>query len=115
MFVWAAYVLINPLCFASDVGVTGAQFLKIGTGARPMGMAGAFTAVADDGYAGYWNPAGFARNQNHEIASTYLNYFEDIDFGFLGYNQPYKNWGVFGLYLSHYFSFIFIVSVHCID
>ncbi len=31
-------------------------------GARPMGMGGAFTAVADDANAPYWNPAGLALN-----------------------------------------------------
>src|SRR4051812_12026337 len=29
-------------------------------GVRAAGMGGAFTAVADDGSAAYWNPAGFA-------------------------------------------------------
>src|SRR6476660_6420112 len=29
-------------------------------GVRAAGMGGAFTAVADDGYAAFWNPAGFA-------------------------------------------------------
>jgi hypothetical protein len=31
---------------------------SIGQGARAIGMGGAYTAVADDGYAPYWNPAG---------------------------------------------------------
>lgn len=32
-----------------------------GFGARAQGMGGAFTAVADDGTAAYWNPAGLAQ------------------------------------------------------
>jgi hypothetical protein len=34
------------------------EFLRVGAGARALGMGGAFLAVADDATAGYWNPAG---------------------------------------------------------
>lgn len=37
------------------------EFLAIGVGARAMGMAGSQTALAQDVYAGYWNPAGLTR------------------------------------------------------
>ena len=37
-----------------------ADFNDIGLGARPIGMSNAFTAVADDVYAIYYNPAGLA-------------------------------------------------------
>jgi hypothetical protein len=100
----ANFAMLNlpgSMSFASDVGVTGAQFLKIGTGARPMGMAGAFSAVADDAYAAYWNPAGFAQLQKPELATTYLRYFEDINYGYMGYAMPYRTWGVFGIGASY--------------
>src|SRR5690554_8157272 len=32
-----------------------------GIGARGIGMGGAFSAVADDGTAAYWNPAGITQ------------------------------------------------------
>lgn len=35
--------------------------LTLGPGARAMGMAGAFVAIADDGTAAYWNPAGITQ------------------------------------------------------
>ncbi len=38
---------------------------------RAMGMGGAFTAIADDAYAGYWNPAGFALNPGVDVAGSY--------------------------------------------
>ena len=38
---------------------------------RAMGMGGAFTAIADDAYAAYWNPAGLAINPGVELSSTY--------------------------------------------
>ena len=35
-----------------------AAFLEVGIGERAIGLGQAFTAVADDASAGYWNPAG---------------------------------------------------------
>ncbi len=50
----------------SKSGTTAAQFLKIGVGARAIGMGGAFAATADDITAMYWNPAGLARVYGRE-------------------------------------------------
>ena len=36
-----------------------------------MGMGGAFTAIADDAFAAYWNPAGFAINPGIDVAGSY--------------------------------------------
>jgi hypothetical protein len=44
----------------SGVGTGAAAFLEIGVGARAMAMGGAYTAVANDATALYWNPAGIA-------------------------------------------------------
>lgn len=38
---------------------------------RAMGMGGAFTAIADDSFAAYWNPAGFAINPGIDFSGTY--------------------------------------------
>ncbi|MCL4514777.1 MAG: hypothetical protein M1379_04215 [Firmicutes bacterium] len=50
-------------------------------GARPMGMGGAFAAVADDSTAVYWNPAGLVQLPAGQITSMYAN-----KFGIKGYN-----------------------------
>lgn len=41
-------------------------------GTRPMGMGGAFTAIADDANAAYWNPAGFAINPGIDLYGSLL-------------------------------------------
>jgi|SRR3989339_592944 len=41
-------------------------------GTRPMGMGGAFTAVADDANAPYWNPAGLALNPGVDLSGAVL-------------------------------------------
>ena len=39
-------------------------------GARPLGMGNAFTAVAEDAEAGFWNPAGLVQWQGVKIAGS---------------------------------------------
>ena len=51
----ALAVLLAPVCFA---GVNAAPHLGMGSGARALGLGGAFTAVADDATSTIWNPAG---------------------------------------------------------
>jgi hypothetical protein len=53
--------------FQSDAGVNGAQFLKIGAGARSLGMGEAMTASAEGPEAMYWNPAGLAAARGLEL------------------------------------------------
>jgi hypothetical protein len=45
----------------------GANFVNVETGARAMGMGGAFVAVADDITALYWNPAGLATLESFQV------------------------------------------------
>lgn len=49
------------------VGSAVANFIEVETGARPMGMGGAFVAVADDVTALHWNPAGLADLEGVQI------------------------------------------------
>ncbi len=40
----------------------------VGSGARALGMAGAFIAIADDATAASWNPGGLAELERPEVA-----------------------------------------------
>jgi len=42
-----------------------------GTGARPLGMGGAFAAVSDDYNSALFNPAGLDRAERNELAASY--------------------------------------------
>jgi len=67
-----------------------AQFLKIGTGARAIGMGGAFTAVADDISAISWNPAGLSNLTRREAGLMHAELAAETRYDFLGYSQPLK-------------------------
>ncbi|MGA1791924.1 MAG: OmpP1/FadL family transporter [bacterium] len=43
----------------------------VGSGARAMGIGGAFVAVADDATAASWNPAGLIQLQTPEVSAVY--------------------------------------------
>jgi hypothetical protein len=69
-------------------GGSGSLFLKIGVGARAMGMGGAFSGVADDITALYWNPAGIAALKGVNIGFEYNSWFADMKHSFAGISFP---------------------------
>lgn len=77
----------------AKVGTTGAQFLELGVSARAMGMAEAFTAVADDISAVYYNPAGLVYLYGREAIFTYISMPADINYGFGAIGLPLESIG----------------------
>src|SRR6185295_6018406 len=61
----------------------GASFLKIGVGARAVGIGAAQTALADDAAAIYWNPAGLAHLGKPEAAMHHAELFADTRYDYL--------------------------------
>src|SRR6202140_5251867 len=55
-----------------------AAFLDTGFGARPVGMGGAFTAIADDSNAPLYNPAGLVQVQWNEMSAMYSQLFSGL-------------------------------------
>jgi len=86
-------LIIAVFVFADQSGV---DFLKIGVGARPMAMAGAFAGVAEGVEAGYWNPAGLTQIKHIELSATHLQWSSDIMYEFLTYGQKFGNIGTIG-------------------
>jgi len=62
--------------------------LKAGVGARPLGMGGAFTAIADNADAPFWNPAGLARIKQQEIDTMQTRLSTDADHYYISYVRP---------------------------
>jgi hypothetical protein len=80
------------------VGTYAAQFLKIGTSARASGMGNAFTAVANDATAMYWNPAGMVEINRTQVTLNSVMWPADVDLYFAGavFTTPYLP-GTFGI------------------
>lgn len=82
-------LLAGTLSWAkSSCGTAGVPFLKIGVGAKAVAMGEAFSALADDITASYWNPAGLVQLIKPEVSTMYNDWFEGIGHGFLGFACP---------------------------
>lgn len=86
----------------AKVGTTGAQFLELGVSARAMGMAEAFTAVANDISAVYYNPSGLVYLYGPEAQLTYVRMPADINYGYGAIGFPLERiGGVLGVSAYH--------------
>ena len=90
---------IGLVLAASPVFATAFPFEEarpLYVGARPLGMGNAFTAVADDATAGFWNPAGLIQWQGVKLFG--VNKFHNrSDYGFdpKGIGYAYRGYGLF--------------------
>jgi hypothetical protein len=66
------------------VGISAFQFLKMGVGARGVGMGESFVAVANDASALYWNPAGMVQFSENQAMAAHTAYVVDISHEFFG-------------------------------
>ena len=98
-YIFTLAVLVSVIGFANtgscdfstnDAGKAGAQFLKIGVGARAIGMGEAYGAVSNDANAVYWNPAGLNQIEGKEVSFMHAMWLEAISYENLVYVQPTK-------------------------
>ena len=86
-----------------SAGTAGFNFLKIGVGARPAALGGAYTAISGDLEATGWNPAGLYGIQERTATLSYSSYLVDTEAGFLSvaFAGPDRVWGLSVTYFSH--------------
>jgi hypothetical protein len=70
-----------------------AAFLEIPVGARAMGMGSAFSSIADDGTAFFWNPAGTSLAEGKILSAMYSSQHGSIgnplaNYLFTGFSLP---------------------------
>jgi len=80
----------------TKVGTTSARFLAIDIGARAVGMGGAYTTIAGDPSAIYWNPAGLAGFQGGQVFFNHARWLADISLDFAAVAIPLQKWGTLG-------------------
>lgn len=90
----------------STASQAGAIFLMIYPGARAMSMGGAYTAIADDALASYYNPAGLGLQDKKDVILMHVEWLPALQAGmyyeYLGGVLPteYGNFGASIIYLT---------------
>jgi len=84
----------------------GAIFLIIYPGARPNGMGAAFTAIADDALASYYNDAGLGFQRRGDFVLMHCNWlpglYPGMYYEFLGVTYPVPAYGgVLGIHIIY--------------
>lgn len=82
------------------VATTAAPFLKMGVGARAVAMGGGFVALADDGSALYWNPAGMMQTRGMSVTASHNDWMLDIVHDYVGLTLSTDPHGRIGLSVS---------------
>ncbi len=79
------------------VGTSAATFLRIPVGVRGTAMGSAFTAIADDASAMFWNPGGIARLDKFALYFDHSPWLPGIQFNYFGLILPVQQVGTFGI------------------
>lgn len=101
-YLMMAVILIASTAVAQTqkTGTTAAQVLKFNVGPRAIGMGGAFTAVADDITAMYWNPGGTANIQTNEAFFNHTTLYADVRHDFAAIASHLSGFGTVGAFVS---------------
>jgi len=87
-------VALSALLAGACAGRALAAYEDVGVGARVSGLSHAYTAVADDAYSVYYNPAGLGTLDRPELGTTYAKLLTGLSDGsnpsnsFITYAHP---------------------------
>lgn len=94
------FMVLNMPVFATikKVAQTGLQFLKVDIGARPAGMAGAFTMAGCDANAMFYNPAGMANlKSSFDLFAGNVAWIGGIQYNAAALAKDLGKWGTVGV------------------
>ena len=84
------------------VGTTAAPFLKIGVGARALGMGEAVVTQTTDVSSMFWNPAGLGFMKKPQAIMNHYEMFAGLDYDYMGVAFPSRSMGTIGFNFTHY-------------
>lgn len=75
---------VFPILGGQRAGISTAEFLKIGVGARASALGEAFVAISNDASALYWNPAGLVQFKDDQVFFSHNMWVVDINHDYVG-------------------------------
>lgn len=88
--------------FSQNGGDNTYEFLNVPVSARVGALGGTAIAIKDgDANLGLNNPSLISPDMHSTVSLTYLNYFADINYGFVSYTSDFKKLGTFSTGLKY--------------
>jgi hypothetical protein len=91
-----AFILLGLFSNAQIGGNSTYQFLNVPVSSRVGAMGGSALSIRDDDpNLTLNNPSLLTQPMSSSVTLTYLNYFADINYGYVSYIHDFKKWGTF--------------------
>lgn len=87
---------------SASVGTTGADFLNLGVSARAEAMGEAYSAVADEASALYWNPAAMTQISGRSATLMHAPYLNSSYYDYAAYAQKLGERSAVGADLQYF-------------
>jgi hypothetical protein len=84
--VFFVFLAASSTSYAETPAGQAGAFLRMGIGARAIGMGNAFTGLARDGFAGYYNPGSLPFMENPELAFSLAVMSLDRSHSYIGFS-----------------------------
>ncbi len=101
-------ILISFGVFAQIGGKNTYDFLNLTNSARVASLGGDNISIVDNDFnLVFHNPALLSDSMSDNLTLNYVNYFSDINYGYVGYAKKYKDYGNFaaGIHYINYGDF----------
>ena len=92
---------VFPNLGGQRAGISSAHFLKIGAGARAIGMGESYVAVANDAEALYWNPAGITLFIRPVAFFSHAQWLVDVEMEYAGFAFNLGEANSFGVAITY--------------
>jgi hypothetical protein len=96
------FSIISLTTFSQIGGDNTYDFINLPNAAKSAALGGNIIALPDNDLGlAYHNPALLKEDMHNQIVLNYVNYFTDINYGYISYARNYKDVGNFGIGMQY--------------